>query len=157
MTCRALKVIHRAAAEDCRAAPPGPKLAKPRSARSFTLIETLATLALAAIVLPLAMHGVTLSLRTATSARQQSEAAQLAELKLNELLVMRDTLQLNSYGDFGDNWPQYRWQTNSVHWGDALYEVTVTVQWEDRGRERDLSLATLVYTSGLAPDAEVEP
>jgi Tfp pilus assembly protein PilV len=124
---------------------------------AFTLVETLATLLLAAILLPLAMHGITLSLHTAAAARQQSEAAQLAELKLNELLVMRDTMQLNSYGQFGDIWPQYRWQTRSVHWGDALYEVTVTVQWDQRGRERELSLATLVYTSGLEPDVEVDP
>ena len=51
----------------------------------FTLIEVLATMLLLGIVLPVAMRGVSVALSAAGTARHLSEAAVLAEAKLNEL------------------------------------------------------------------------
>jgi len=41
----------------------------------FTLVEVLATIMLLAIVLPVAMRGVTISTQTASTARRRTEAA----------------------------------------------------------------------------------
>src|SRR4051794_38319604 len=53
----------------------------------FTLIEVLATLVLLGIILPAAMRGVSIGLAMASHARHVTEAAQLAEAKLNELVA----------------------------------------------------------------------
>src|SRR4051812_36551163 len=54
-------------------------------ARGFTLVEVLTAATLMAIVLPVAMYGVSVSLAASTMARRQAEAATLAEGKLEEL------------------------------------------------------------------------
>ena len=57
----------------------------------FTLVEVLATLVLMGIVIPVAMHGVSIAMSAASNARKTAEAATLAETKLNELLVLRES------------------------------------------------------------------
>lgn len=113
--------------------------------RGVTLMEVLATMVLVAIVLPVAMQAVTTSLRAASQARHQAEAARLAENKLNEYLVVRDSYQLTGSGDFGPNWPEYRWQSTSAALAYNVYEVSVAVSWTQRGQERQVVLTTLVY------------
>ena len=51
-----------------------------RRQAAFTLVEVLATLALIAIVLPVAMNGISLATAAAGVAKQQMEAASLAEM-----------------------------------------------------------------------------
>ena len=116
----------------------------------FTLIEVLATLMLVAIVLPVVMNGLTLCLATAGHARSQAEAASLAQTKLTELLVSEDVQQAALSGDFGTDWPGYRWAAQVTAWeGTTLRQVEVTVTWKQRGRDRALTLTTLVYVPGV--------
>src|ERR1700733_2966996 len=75
----------------------------------FTLIEVLATLLLMAIVLPAIMHGFTLSTSAATTARHRTEAAALAESKLNELVGTNQWQNASQQGDFQPDWPDYTW------------------------------------------------
>ena len=110
----------------------------------------LATLVLVGIVLPVAMYGLTLSLQAASRARHTTEAGQLAEAKLNELLVLRDSTVLTGSGDFGEDWPEYRWTSDFVAADYNLYEVTVTVLWTERGQDRSVALTTLIYPTGEA-------
>ena len=56
-------------------------------ARGFTLVEALAALVLVAIVLPVAMRGVSLALTMASETTRRTEAMVLAEAKLAELLA----------------------------------------------------------------------
>src|SRR5258708_32822878 len=58
-----------------------------RKRSGFTLIEVLAAMLLIAIVLPAAMKGVANVAGTANNTRHRSEAAGLAEAKLNELTI----------------------------------------------------------------------
>src|SRR3954465_11642520 len=62
-------------------------------ARGFTLVEVLATIALIAIVLPVAMYGIQLCLQTSSMAKRQAEAATLAEGKLQELVAEAQGMQ----------------------------------------------------------------
>src|SRR4051794_29563395 len=61
--------------------------------RGFTLVEVLATIALIAIVLPVAMYGIQLCLQTSSAAKRQAEAATLAEGKLQELVAAEQGMQ----------------------------------------------------------------
>ncbi|HEV7299346.1 MAG TPA: type II secretion system protein [Tepidisphaeraceae bacterium] len=112
--------------------------------RGFTLIEVLAALVLVAIVLPVAMRGVTLSMQAAARSRQLTEAGQLAASKLAELTVLKDVTLFSSSGAFPD-FPEYRWETTSAQRDNGLYEVNARVIWTAQGLEQWVTLTTLIY------------
>jgi hypothetical protein len=110
-------------------------------------VELLATLALAGIVLPVAVHGIVLCLAAGQHAREQAEAAALARSKMDELVVTGDLVESEMSGDFGDQWPAYEWLALVREWEDAkMSELDVYVTWTRRGREYYVLLSTLVYT-----------
>ncbi len=120
--------------------------------RAFTILEVLATLTLAAIVLPSIMHGVLLCLATAGHAKQQARAASLAQSKLAELVAAGAPYDSESAGDFGPDLPGYTWAAQLSDWSDSrLAQLDVSVMWTRRGQEYHVTLSTLVYigsTSG---------
>ena len=114
----------------------------------ITLVEVLATIVLMGIVLPVAIQAITQCTTAAALARQRSEAASLAEAKLNEMLAdpLRDFSATS--GDFGPAWPAYHWTLMGGQWSDpTLQMLQVRVSWTSRGRERDVIVSTLVYQS----------
>ena len=114
--------------------------------RAFTLVELMATLVLLAVILPVAMKGISMAIRTAGDARERTEAASLAETKLAELLTSGAWLGGNLSGDFGEDGPQYGWNAETSEWeGAQLLLLTVRVEWTSRGRQRAVALSTLVY------------
>jgi prepilin-type N-terminal cleavage/methylation domain-containing protein len=117
----------------------------------FTLIEVLATLVLLGIVMPVAMRGVSLALAASSIARRTAEATSLAEMKLNELVADGTWQTGGTGGDFADqNQPDYRWTCENVSRDYGTHEVILHVIWTQRGQERILSLATLVYPDAYA-------
>jgi len=120
-----------------------------RRGAGFTMVEVLATLTLAAIVLPTVVHGLLLCLATAEHAGDQARAASLAQSKLAELVATGELYDAEMSGDFGEDLPGYAWTAQVNEWEDtALVQVDVTVTWTSRGHERDVSLSTLVYMGG---------
>lgn len=116
--------------------------------RGLTLVEVLATVVLMAIVLPVAMNGISLCLTAASVARHRTEAAGLAEAKLNEMIATGEWQFGMTSGDFGPAWPDYRWAGGVADWDDpTLSELTVRVFWTARGQQREVALTTLVYQS----------
>src|SRR3954465_14986789 len=96
--------------------------------RAFTLIEVLATLVFLGIILPAAMRGVSIALAMASHARHATEAAQLAEAKLNELIAT-NTWSTSGSGDFGTDHPGYQWRLASEQRDFGLSQITITVAW----------------------------
>ena len=114
--------------------------------RAFTLVEVLAALTLVAIILPVAMRGVSLATSAAGHARRQMEAVSLAEAKLAELVTTGAWQDADLSGDFGDDHPDYRWSADVTDWeGALLRQMDVQVSWMERGAERSVALTTLVY------------
>jgi prepilin-type N-terminal cleavage/methylation domain-containing protein len=126
-----------------------PAAVRPRRRRGFTLPEVLAALVLIGIVLPSAMHGLSLALSAASHARHATEAAILAEMKLNELVLYRQWTS-GASGDFDPDWPRYRWtcQTRPREFG--LTELELQVTWNQAGRDRSLRVATFVRDEQLS-------
>ena len=115
-------------------------------AEAFTLVETLATLTLVAIILPVAMRGISLATSAASLARRQAEAGSLAEAKLNEMIATDAWQTANLSGDFGLDGPDYRWSADVRDWqGATLRQLSVSVTWTARGKPRAVTLSTLVY------------
>jgi len=121
---------------------------KPRAARrrGLTLVEVLATIVMMAIVLPAAMQGITICTATAAVARQRSEAAALAEAKISELIATGDWQFGALSGEFGEAWPEYRWDGSAAAWASdpTMTELSVRVYWTSRREERDVVLTTLI-------------
>ena len=116
-------------------------------ARAFTVVEILATLTLATIILPAVVHGILLCLATAEHARQQVQAAALAQSKLAEIVATGDLSDAEMSGDFGDSASGYTWAAEVSQWDDPrLVQLDVSVMWTLRGRQRHVTLSTLVYT-----------
>jgi type II secretory pathway pseudopilin PulG len=115
--------------------------------RAFTIVEVLATLTLAAIILPVAVHGILLCLATASNARQQAQAASLAQSKLAELVATGELYDAEMSGDFGEDLPEYTWAAQVNEWEEdsRLVQVDVAVLWTRRGQQRHVALSTLVY------------
>ena len=115
----------------------------------FTLIETLATLTLAAIVLPAVMNGISLAVSASGLAKRQTEAAWLAHSKLSQIIAERQWQQASQTGDFGTDWPGYHWSAQITGWNEGtLRQLDVTVIWQHQGKQRDTTLTTLVYAGG---------
>lgn len=120
-----------------------------RRQAGFTLVEMLASLAVAAIVLPIAMQGVSLALRLSAQAKHEVEAGNLARAKMSELTATGTWQTAELSGDFGTDWPAYRWTGLLTEYdGTKLQQLDVTVTWTARGRDRAVTLTTLVYNSG---------
>jgi prepilin-type N-terminal cleavage/methylation domain-containing protein len=116
-----------------------------KSSRAFTLVEVLAALVLIGVVLPVAMRGVSIAMQTAQHARHIAEAGELAQLKLQEFITLRDVTLFNTSGDFGENRKEYRWVSNALLRDGSSYDVTITVYFQERGREQAITLSTIIY------------
>jgi len=114
---------------------------------AFTLVEVLAALMLVAIVLPVAMRGISLATSAAGKAKRQMEAASLAEAKLAELIATGEWQSSDLSGDFGEEWPQYSWSAEVSESDETvLRQLDIRVEWTARGHTRDVVLTTLVYS-----------
>jgi hypothetical protein len=97
------------------------------------------------IVMPSVMNGISLSLAAAEHARQQAQAAQLAHGKLSEIVATDLLQQTDMSGDFGTDWPGYRWEAHISDWdGATLRQLDVTVYWKRAGVERGVTMMTLI-------------
>lgn len=115
--------------------------------RGFTLWEVLAVLVLAGIVLPAVMRAISVTTGAASDARRRMEAASLAETRMDELVTTGAWQDENLSGDFGTDWPQYRWMAEVSDWdGLTLRLLSVHVQWTAKGVQREVVLSTLVST-----------
>jgi prepilin-type N-terminal cleavage/methylation domain-containing protein len=112
----------------------------------FTFIELLATIVLIGIIMPIAMRSIGLCTRLGGHSRRQIEAASLARTKLTELTVSQDWQTGERRGDFGSDWPGYQWTLAVSNWTDSVVkQLDLTVTWQSQGKQRLLTLSTLVY------------
>jgi type II secretion system protein I len=112
----------------------------------MSLAEVLATIAIVAIVVPVAMQGVGIAASLASLTRQRAEACWLVESKLNELVLSGDWQTSALGGDFGPEWQGYQWQATVSDWEEPeVQQLEVAVKWRSRGQDREVKLDTLVY------------
>ena len=125
--------------------------ARPRRFRNgFTLIEVLVAMLLIAIVLPAVLRGVSTATGMAAVTRMKTEAAGLAQAKVGELIATNDWQNGASSGNFGTDWPDYRWEAATQAWsgdtsGSNLTQLDVRVIYMFRGHEEAVTLSTMAY------------
>jgi type II secretion system protein I len=124
------------------------------SRAGFTLVEVLAALLFLAIAIPAIMGAISASSRSSEAAERTVIATQLAENQLSQLVVDQSnttggTTSSNSgsdRGDFGQDYPGYRWEMKQEPWTSAadLTQYTVQVFFSVKGQERSVELSTLI-------------
>jgi prepilin-type N-terminal cleavage/methylation domain-containing protein len=120
------------------------------SPRGFTLFEVLATVMLMAIVIPAITRGISVATMAASGSRMRTEASGMAESKLNELLATGEWQNGQSAGDFGTDWPNYRWTSTVFPWQydtttAGLQEIDVLVTYRFRNVDQSVTVSALTY------------
>ncbi len=119
---------------------------KDRKANAFTLIEVMAAILFVAIILPIAMKTISTSTSVTSDARNKRHATILAEYKMCEILLDRSWTAGGLTGDFGTDHSSYTWASEVVSRdSDDTSELSVSVYWQQKGYNRDVTITTLVY------------
>lgn len=116
------------------------------AARAFTLIEVLAALLMMAIVIPVAMEGMSVVSRVGVLGQRKAAAMRVAERLLNELVIENQQQpQSSGSGTIADGDTTYPWTMRSEPWSeDAMLQLTVTVNFVVRGNTYEVSVSTLL-------------
>lgn len=118
--------------------------------RGFSFAETLAAMLFMAIVVPVMVQGMTVANRVGIAAERQREAVELADRLLTELVLTDEWRDSERDGDFGEDWPGYRWVLSDDTWEeDAMRVVSVQVFFKVQGRELSVELTTLADEAEL--------
>jgi prepilin-type N-terminal cleavage/methylation domain-containing protein len=123
-----------------------------RGKRGFTLVEILATFVLIAIILPVAMNGISMAAKLASQAKRRVEAATLAQETLNNLMIGGDYEDGNQEGEIAGDNTEYSWRLEVLDWEeeDSMQQLDLSVTWEGSGGgENTVTLSTLVYTGTI--------
>ena len=121
-------------------------------AKGFTLIEILAALLLIGLVLPAVMKGVSIISILASDSDHRYEALDLAETKMAEVLLEESwqgsSSQSGQFDDENDEYEDYEWVMDVSDWDQAdVKQVDIFVYWQQRNRQREIRLSTLVYNA----------
>lgn len=111
----------------------------------FTLIEVMVAILIMGIALVALTEGVTSALTSSKASEQQSAAAMLAAGQIETLRATGDYPNGETEGDFGDEFPQYRWTQTIADAGvTGLHEVDLVVQESQNGKAL-YDLKTLLF------------
>ncbi len=114
----------------------------------FTFVEVLAALVFLGILIPVVISALTVANRAAVVAERSTIAVQLGENRLNELMLAAAWTTAESRGDFGQEWPGYRWELKRQDWqSGAMTELTLEVFFPVQGQEHEVRLTTLTNES----------
>lgn len=112
---------------------------------AFTFVEVLAAMVFLAIVIPVAVHGLTVAHRAGVVAERKAIAARLADSLLAETCLTDAWRDDESEGDFEEPWKGYQWTLEESSCDqEGMLALTVEVRFEVQAREHRVQLSTLV-------------
>jgi general secretion pathway protein I len=128
-------------------------LAKRFTCFGFTLLEVMVALSIIAIALTAVFGSQSQSLMLANEARFSTTAALLAQMKMAELDVADSQALASDSADFGEDFPEYRWElevTDASFPGveeisDLIKQIDLKISWsEDESYQYHLRLYRFV-------------
>ncbi len=115
--------------------------------QAFTFAEILAALTFLGILVPVLVSALLASNRAGVISERSTLAVQLGENELNELMLANAWSTAKPSGDFGADWPGYRWELAQKDWqSGSMTELTLSVFYPVQGKEDSVRLSTLVNT-----------
>jgi len=129
--------------------PTQPTASRCRSA--FTLAEVLAALVFMAIVIPVALEGLSIASRAGEVAARKGEASLVAERLLAENLITTNWDMAIQNGTVRQGLRDFTWNLKSEPWEQDMNIrlLTVEVHYAAQGRDYAVKLSTLV--DGTSP------
>lgn len=110
----------------------------------FTLAEVLAALLFMAIVVPVALHGMSIASRAGVLGQRKAAAMRVGERVLNDFAITGEWNQGGTGGTITEGDTSYAWTMQSATWpSDAMTQVTVQVTFTVQGTDYSVSLNTL--------------
>jgi len=107
-------------------------------------VEVLAAMLVMAIVIPVAMEGMSIASRAGIAGVRKATAMRVAERVLNEQFVTGQLIQNTASGSVVEGDTTYPWSLDSVTWPqDAMTQITVTVTFTVQGTDYHVSVSTL--------------
>ena len=119
------------------------------SIRAFTLAEVLAALVFMAILIPVALEGLSIASRTGSVATRKAEAAIVAESILNETIVTTNWNSSLQNGTVRQGLHEFRWTMRNDPWDQdpnatTMRQLSVEVKYSVQGRDYAVRLCSLV-------------
>lgn len=113
-----------------------------RADRGFTLVEILVSLAIMGLVLPVVLTAFTNGARSRSVATGRTTAAYLLRDRLTEMEASGVPQVGEASGEF-EAGAAYAWTSSvSTTEVEGLYDVVVTIHWQERGETRSFSVRT---------------
>lgn len=121
-----------------------------KSEGGFTLIEVLVALVVAVAAMSLVSQGFSTGARASTTSQFTTRSAFFAQRILTDLESGERTLGQSQSGKFEDD-PDFSWEVRSETQEQGLYQVTVTIKWEERFQERTFVILRLLRERTATP------
>jgi general secretion pathway protein I len=120
------------------------RMTRRKDQRGFTLLETVVALTIAAITLPVLLQTFSRGTKAHSLVENKTTAFYLLRLKMAEIEMLEVLEPGSEEGEFGTG-SRFTWASEVAETDtEGLYEIIVTVIWEERGRERSIELATYI-------------
>ena len=132
------------------------------SAAGFTLAEVMAALVFMAIVIPVALEGLSIASRAGEVAARKGDAALVAERILSEALVTTNWNQTIQSGTFRQGLRDFHWTLhndpwNVDSWQNAVRLLTVEVEYAAQGKDLSVRLSTLANSPSFMSGTNSAP
>ena len=123
----------------------GSPLNKIENQKGLTLLEVLVSVTIAGVVFVVLLSGFGTNIKTTGTAEDYTTASFLARDIMTKLELQKEIKAGKEQGDFGKDFPNYRWSTE-IEKDTTLpyYRVTAKVIFTRGGNERDLSVKTIL-------------
>ena len=116
-----------------------------RVTAGFSLVEMIAALVIFSVGVLATMEVFATCLQSTSASLGYTEAVHLAQQALEETIAEGDFVAAGDTGDFGPGFPRHSWTREIEEAGQSgLYKLRVAVRWNERGRERQFTLTTLI-------------
>ncbi|MHC4606102.1 MAG: prepilin-type N-terminal cleavage/methylation domain-containing protein [Planctomycetota bacterium] len=115
----------------------------------FTLVEVLLSLVVTVVAVVMIAQGFTLGGSASVSSQKLTRAVWLAQMKMVELETGETAVNMGDEGDFSPDHPEFKYSIESDFSEEiSMYEVRITVSWEERSEEQTFTLTRLLYRPG---------
>ena len=120
----------------------------------FTLLEIVVALTIAAIALPALLRAFSEGTKKHSLIENRTTALYLLKLRMSEIEMLGALDVGSEEGEFGTD-SRFGWISEVAETEtDGLYEVIVTVHWQERGREENVELTTYIADRSIQQEEE---
>jgi general secretion pathway protein I len=131
------------------------------SKAGFTLAEVMAALVFMAIVIPVALEGLSIASRAGEVAARKSDAALVAERVLNDNLINTNWTQSLQSGTVRQGLEDFHWTLHNDPWtvdpDQSMRLLTIEVGFAAQGRDYAVRLSTLANDPSLLAQTNSAP